>query len=206
VSRLFKTFLVGIFLGIAGAGALAYSVPVVDLHREVSLISVRANGGNAETFRINLPRDRIMVGLAGSEGALPAGLEWPDESLLGNLQAEMFKVRDRNNVVIGVASRMASASEQTGPFIEWVLHLPARGTLYLDMELAPTAEGFRNGSLTTGTRDFENLSGNIREQFISNDESNEFDGTGRIELLTFFVAPLGSEPDMDSESAAGGQQ
>jgi len=61
------------------------------------------------------------------------------------LQAEIFKVRDRNNVVIGVASRLASASEQTGPFIEWVLHLPARGTVYLQMDLAPSADGHRNG-------------------------------------------------------------
>ena len=79
-------------LGIAGAGALAYSVPVVDLHRESSHISVRANGGNIETFRIKLPRDRMLVGLAGADNALPAGLEWPGEELLGNLQAEMFKV------------------------------------------------------------------------------------------------------------------
>jgi hypothetical protein len=202
VSRLFKTFIFGIFLGVAGAGALAYSVPPVDLHREASHITVRANGGNNEIYRINLPRDRILVGIAGVENALPAGLEWPDEQLLGDLQAEMFKLRDRNNKVIGVASRLASASEATGSFIEWTLHIPARGTVYLQMELAPTAEGHRNGTLTAGTREFETLNGRIREQFISEVEDEEFDGIGRIELITSFVGVYNEEADGTAKAGA----
>ena len=193
MSRLFKTFIFGILLGLVGAGALTYSVPAVDLHREASLISVLANGGNSETFRINLPRDRILVGLAGVDNALPAGLEWPGEELFGNLQAEMFKVRDRNDVVIGVASRLASASEETGPFIEWTLHLPARGTVYMQMDLAPSDEGYRSGSLIAGTRDFETLSGRVREQFITDIENEDFDVDGRIELITAFIGALDGE-------------
>ncbi len=135
---MFKTFYFGIALGLLGAFALTYSVPVVDLHREPSLISVRPNGGNAETYRVDLPRDRILVGLAGVDNALPAGLDWPAEAVFGDLQTEMFKVRDRNDVVIGVASRLASASEETGAFIEWTVHLPARGTVYLQMDVAPS--------------------------------------------------------------------
>ena len=184
---MFRTFVFGIILGIAGAGALAWSVPVVDLHREVSLIAVQANGGNTETFRIDLPRDRIMVGLAGVDNALPAELEWPGEHLLGNLQAEMFKVRDRNGVVIGVASRLASASEETGPFIEWAVHLPARGTIFLQMELTAAAEGFRNGTLRAGTRDFESLHGSVREQFVTGVEDGDGELDGRIELITSFI-------------------
>jgi len=193
---LFRIFVLGVFLGVAGAGALAYSVPVVDLHREASHIAVRANGGNAETFRISLPRDRIMVGLAGADNALPAGLDWPGEKMLGSLQAEMFKVRDRNDVVIGVASRLASASEATGPFIEWTLHLPARGTVYLKMDLAPTDRGYRNGTLIAGTREFEAMSGGVREQFVSNDEDKEFDGNGRIEIVTAFVGSFASDAEI----------
>ena len=192
--RLFKTFLVGILLGIAGAGALTYSYPAVDLHRERSLISVQANGGNTETFRISLPRDRILIGLAGQDSTLPAGLEWPGEELIGDLQAEMFKVRDRNDVVIGAASRLASASEETGPFIEWTLHLPARGTVYLNMDLEPSSEGYRNGLLIAGTRDFETLSGSVREQFITDIQNEDFDVDGRIELVTAFIGSLSDEP------------
>ena len=170
-----------------------YSVPVVDLHREPSLISVRSNGGNAETYRMDLPRDRILVGLAGKDAALPAGLDWPAEELFGDLQAEIFKVRDRNDAVIGVASRLASASEEIGPFIEWTVHLPARGTIYLQMDVEPSAEGHRNGRLTAGTRDFVSLGGTVIETFISEFEDEELNVDARIELITAFVGQLGDE-------------
>jgi hypothetical protein len=190
---LFKTFYFGIALGLLGAFALTYSVPVVDLHREPSLISVRPNGGNAETYRVDLPRDRILVGLAGVDNALPAGLDWPAEAVFGDLQTEMFKVRDRNDVVIGVASRLASASEETGAFIEWTVHLPARGTVYLQMDVAPSAEGHRNGRLMAGTRDFETLSGTVIEQYITDFEDEDLNVDGRIELITAFVGQLSDE-------------
>jgi hypothetical protein len=190
---LFKTFYFGIALGLLGAFALTYAVPVVDLHREPSLISVRSNGGNAETYRIDLPRDRILVGLAGADNALPAGLDWPAEAVFGDLQTEMFKVRDRNDVVIGVASRFASASEETGAFIEWTVHLPARGTVYLQMDVAPSAEGHRNGRLMAGTRGFETLSGTVIEQYITDFEDEDLNVDGRIELITAFVGQLSGE-------------
>ena len=180
-------------LGLLGAGALTYSLRVVDIHREASHITVAPNGGNVETFRVDLPRDRILVGLAGEENALPAGLEWPSDPLFGDLQAELFKVRNRNDDVIGVASRLASASEATGPFIEWALHLPARGTIYLQMDVAPSAEGHRNGKLTAGTREFESMNGNVREQFVSGIDNEELNVDGRIELITQFVRPLEDE-------------
>lgn len=190
---MFKTFYFGIALGLLGAFVLTYSVPVVDLHREPSLISVRPNGGNAETYRIDLPRDRILVGLAGVDNALPAGLDWPEEALFGDLQTEMFKVRDRNDVVIGVASRLASASEATGAFIEWTVHLPARGTVYLQMDVAPSAEGHRNGRLVAGTREFETLSGTVIEQYITDFKDEDLNVDGRIELITAFVGQLSDE-------------
>jgi len=190
VIPLFRTFLIGIFLGLLGAGALIYFAPAVDLHRQTSLISVQPNGGNAETFRINLPRDRILVGLPGSDNTIPAGMSWPTADELGNFQAEMFKVRDRNDVVIGVASRLASAAEGQESFIEWTLHFPARGTMYVQMDLSPSADGYRDGVLLTGTRDFESLSGSVREQFVAEVEDDDYDTQGRIELMTALVSPL----------------
>jgi len=191
VRRLFKTFIFGIVLGAFGAGALVYFVPAVDLHRERSLISVQPNGGNLEKFRINLPRDRILVGLPGVDDSIPAGLDWPGAEFLGDMQAEVFKVRDENSAVVGVASRLASSSEETGPFIEWVVHLPARGTMYVQMELTPAADGVRNGVLRSGTREFEPLHGNVREQFVLAAEDD--DVQGRIVLETALVGTLGDE-------------
>lgn len=201
--ELSRIFIFGVILGIGAAGGAVYSFQVVDLHREASQVTVKANGGKVETFRINLPRDRIMVGMAGSANSLPAELEWPGRSMIGDLQAEMFKVRDQNNAVIGIASRLASRAEATGPFIEWMLHLPARGTVYVKMNISPGADGYRNGRLIAGTREFEKLSGSVREQFIAADGQGRFDGSGRIELETAFVAPLGAEP---LASAGGGNQ
>lgn len=191
VTRLFKTFIFGIFLGVLGTGAAVYFVPAVDLHRERSLVSVQPNGGNLERFQINLPRDRILVGLAGVDDSIPGGLDWPGEDLLGDMQAEAFIVRDANNSVVAVASRLASSSEETGPFIEWVIHFPARGTMYVQMELTPAADGFRNGVLRSGTRDFLDITGSVREQFVS--EVADGDVQGRIVLEAALVAPLGDD-------------
>jgi hypothetical protein len=107
------------------------------------------------------------------------------------MQTEVFLVRDDNNTVIGVASRLASSSGESGPFIEWVLHFPARGTMYAQMELTPATDGFRNGVLRSGTRDFSLLSGSIRERFIAAVEDD--DVQGRIILETGLVGQLEDE-------------
>ena len=182
----------GIVLGAIGSGALAWYMPAVDLYRARSIISVQPNGGNAEIFHINLPRDRIMVGISGDENSIPAELEWPGAETLGGLQAEAFKVRDENDEVVGVASRMASSTEASGAFIEWVVHLPARGTFYVEMGVTPMADGMRQGPFRAGTREFAVLQGTMREQFVS-DVNQDFDIQGRIELHTALVGPLEDE-------------
>lgn len=187
-----KTTIFGVVLGILGTGALAWYVPAVDLHRERSFISVLPNGGNAEIFHINLPRDRILVGLPDGTATLPADLDWPGEEHLAGLQAELFKVRDRNDAVIGVASRLSSITETSGEFIEWVLHLPARGSMYVDMEVTPAADGYREGVMRAGTRDFKLLNGMVRVKLIDDVEA-EFDIENRIEIQTVLVAPMGEE-------------
>jgi hypothetical protein len=187
---LIKTFLIGIILGALGSAALVWYVPAVDLHRERSLVSVRPNGGNVEEFHINLPGDRIMVGLPDVANSIPAGLEWPGQQYLGDMQAELFKVRDKNDAVIGVASRLAGATGDSGAFIEWAVHFPARGSMYVKMEITPSADGFRNGELLAGTRDFATLSGSVREEFISEVREEE-NLQGRIRLEAALVGPLG---------------
>lgn len=192
MNKLIKTFLIATILGALGTGALTWYVPVVDLHREQSMISVLPNGGNVEEFHINLPRDRIMVGLPNPDAAIPASLEWPGQDELGDLQAEIFKIRDSNNAVVGVGSRLASAAEPTGMFIEWALHFPARGTMYVKMEVTPSADGYRNGTMIAGTRDFALLNGSVREHFIAEVEGSE-DTDSRIHLQAALVGPLGEE-------------
>ncbi len=186
---LLKTFYLGIVLGIAMAATLVVFYPVVDQHRERSLISVHANGGNSESFHIRLPDDRIMAGVSGLPRLTPPGLEWPELDFLANIQTEMFKVRNENGVVVGAASRMSGKSEQHGSFVEWAIHLPARGTMYVSMAINPSPDGYREGSLRAGTREFLTLNGVVLERFVKDNYSPDPDGAGRIELATALVGP-----------------
>jgi len=186
---LLKTFNLGIVLGIVMAAALVYYFPVVDQYRESSLISVHANGGNSESFHIRLPDDRIMAGVSGSPRSTPPGLEWPDLDFLVNIQTELFKVRNENGVVVGAASRISGKSEQRGSFVEWAVHLPARGTMYVSMAPSPSPDGYREGTLRAGTREFLTLNGVVLERYVRDDIGPDSDGAGRIELAAALVGP-----------------
>ncbi|MEX2496464.1 MAG: hypothetical protein WD448_10270 [Woeseia sp.] len=185
---MFKTFIFGIVSGGVIAAALLWFVPVVDQHREASIISVVANGGNTETFHVNLPEDRVFAGSAGRTG-IPESVEWPEEALLEHAQAELFKIRNRNDVVIGVASRVRGPVSDSGTVTEWTLHLPARGTLYVSMHAVAAGTSNRKGALRAGTREFAGLTGTMNERFV---EAGAGDPAqpgveGRIELLTSLV-------------------
>jgi hypothetical protein len=166
---------------------LLYFVPAVDQHREASLVSMQANGGNTESFHVNLPDDRILVGAAGKE-LVPATLQWPG-AVLGDTQTELFKIRNRNDVVVGVASRISGTGTVSGSVVEWALHLPARGTLYASLQPQPDDAGRRNGSLRAGTREFRDMSGSLNERFIGpgSEQESEAESEGRIELVTALV-------------------
>jgi len=184
---MFKTFIAGVLLGAAIAGAGLYFIPIVDQARESSLITVTPNIGNEEVFHANIPTDRIMIGAPGQATPLPAGLKWPDDALFADARAELFKIRNAKNVVIGVASRIA-ASNKTGDLVEWVLHLPARGSVYLLMQAALPDDGIRVGVLRTGTQEFANLHGQVSEQWIADTSGADDAPAGRIELRSRFVS------------------
>jgi len=184
---LLKTFLIGIVLGIGVAAGILYSVPVVDQFREVSIVSVAPNGGNSEAFHINIPVDRVMIGASGKNSNVPLGLVWPTDTGFENISTEVFKIRNEKNTVIGVAARTV-ANEGDTDLTDWVIHLPARGSLFINME-PQTQEGRpRIGELRTGSREFDDLSGFIAESWVSKTASEEGIPQGRIELLANYVS------------------
>jgi hypothetical protein len=197
-----KTLIFGFLFGIVGTVAAAYYVPVVDQYRESSVISVFPNGGNTESFHINIPTDRIMIGAPGQAEPLPPGLQWPADEQFEGVRVELFKVRNARETVIGVASRMVADSERIEDSVEWVLHFPARGTFYAAMP-ARSADGERRiGMLRAGTREFGPLQGEISERWVPNTGDDDVDAPdGRIELVTSFV---GDFPDDVTESALTG--
>ncbi len=190
---MFKTFIAGIFLGAAAAGTALYFLPLVDQAREDSIISVNPNGGNAEVFHANVPTDRIMVGAARQATPLPPGLNWPADELLAEARAELFKIRNSKDAVVGVASRIA-ASNQDGDLIEWVLHLPARGSVYVLMQPLLLESGDRVGELRAGTQEFSKLVGQVSEHWIAEKTGADDVSAGRIELRMSFVSVV--EPQL----------
>lgn len=191
-----RTFLIGIVLGLAAAAGALYAIPAVDQHREASIVRVAPNGGNMETFHVNIPMDRVMVGTAVGTNVLPAGLEWPPSEVLEGVNAEVFKLRNANNLVIGVAARTA-VERDDGGVIEWVLHMPARGSLFVGMEAAPREGGFRLGEVRGGSREFSRLSGFLAERWVA-DTSGEVDAPlGRIELQATYIGQVDRRDDAE---------
>jgi hypothetical protein len=195
---LLRTFFIGIVLGLAAAAGALYAFPAVDQHREASIVRVAPNGGNLESFQVNIPMDRIMVGSPDTEQAAPQGLEWPATGVVAGVRSELFKIRNVNDVVIGVGVRTAVTREGEN-FIDWALHLPARGSLFVGMEAAAREGGFRQGELRSGSREFARLSGSLAERWVA-DTSGEVDAPlGRIELQATYV---GQADRSDAEEVA----
>lgn len=193
---MFKTFLIGILLGLAAAAGALYAVPAVDQHREASIIRVAPNGGNMETFHVNIPTDRIMVGTPDVSQAMPAGLEWPATDVLAGVRAEVFKLRNANDLVVGVGVRTA-ADRSDGNVIDWALHLPARGSLFVGMEAAPRDGGFRLGEMRAGSREFARLSGVLTERWVADTSGEEDAPLGRIELRATYVGEAERRDDAE---------
>ncbi len=168
------------------AAGVLYAVPVVDQYREVSIVSVAPNGGNRESFHINIPVDRVMVGQAGESSDLPPGLKWPKDDILANVSTEIFKLRNSKNAVIGVAARTVS-KEDDADLIDWIIHLPARGSLFVNMETQPREGGQRIGQLRAGSQEFDDLTGFVAESWVSDTSGEEDAPIGRIELLASYV-------------------
>ncbi len=185
---MFKTFIAGILLGIASAAAGLYLVPAVDQFREQSMIVVQPNRGNTESFHVNVPMDRIMIGVPAQEEPLPVGLEWPDDAQFAGTRAEMFKIRNGKDAVVGIASRIAASHEDSGDIIEWVLHMPARGSAYVVMRPEPAEGGYRIGELIAGTQEFAALEGPVTERWVVDTSGSEDAPAGRIEIITAFVS------------------
>jgi len=172
-----------------GAATLVYVTPAVDLQREQSLISVQPNQGNREVFHINLPYDRIFSGSqnGGQNNAFPRAIAWPQQQALDGSDSEIFKLRNSKDIVVGIAARISSTKEASGSFIQWMLHLPARGSIFAGMQPGVTEKGDRDGLLLAGTREFHNMSGTLQERF---DTDTGTDISGRLEL----VASLRTSP------------
>lgn len=184
-----KTFFIGVVLGLVAAAGALYAVPAVDQVREASVVLVAPNGGNFESFHANIPMDRVMVGAAGQEQPLPPGLDWPVDEALAGVRTEVFKIRNARDAVVGVAVRTAAQREDEN-VIDWVLHLPARGSMFVTMDALPQEGGHRLGEIRDGSREFAPLSGFVSERWVADTSGEEDAPLGRIELTATYVGQL----------------
>jgi hypothetical protein len=189
-----KTFLFGFFLGIAGIFAALQFLPAVDIHREASIISVLPNGGNSEVFHVKVPSDRIMISAQGQGNPVPRDLEWPQDPRLRDVRAELFKLRNSRDAVVGIAGRIASNDPEIGDMIEWVLHLPARGSVVVKIEPQASDSGVRAGAINAGTREFDALLGQVSERWVSDGAVATSAQTGRIELKMSYIGTEQYDP------------
>jgi hypothetical protein len=110
------------------------------------------------------------------------------------VRVELFKVRDAREAVIGVASRMVAQSDRIGDSVEWMLHLPARGTFYVAMPAQPADGILRVGTLRAGTREFRPMQGELSERWVPNTDDDDIDAPdGHIELVTSFVGTFSDD-------------
>ena len=153
------------------------------------MLSVATNGGTRESFHINIPVDRVMTGAANQSQVLPEGMEWPQDEQLAGVRSELFKIRNARDVVIGVAARTVVENEASG-VIDWMIHLPARGSLYFSMDSQAREGGYRIGELQAGSREFARLHGQLTERWIANTDSVDGAPAGRLELEASYVGQL----------------
>ena len=189
---MFKTFIIGLVLGILAMVGALFAFPVVDQQRELSLVSVATNGGNVESFYINVPDDRILARQPGQDALVPDTLEWPDADILQPIGVELYKIRNERGVVIGVASQNSEAGSTVA---DWLLHLPARGSQLISVQTQPTPSGTRRGDLRAGSREFAKRRGSVAVRWVpdtSADQSvaNGQIAKGRIEMLTNYVGQV----------------
>ena len=113
-------------------------------------------------------------------------MSWPTDPVLQDVRVELFKIRNARDTVIGVAARTA-ATDGPENVIDWVLHMPARGSVYISMRPEALEGGYRQGELRAGSREFGQLGGIMTERWKPDTSGDEDAPAGRIELITTFV-------------------
>jgi hypothetical protein len=135
VKRLFTYTLVAGLLVAFSATALW---PLPKHLRYLSLTGVAPDGGRQEDFVIRWPEDRIA-----RPGEVPSGLPVPavagaavlEDTAGRRASAELFRIRDTEDNVIGVAGRLAGTggaiADPGKSASNWLIVIPSRGALFL---------------------------------------------------------------------------
>ena len=132
-----------LFLVMFAAGLLVVVLatsfwPLPSYLRYRSLITVPPDGGRQEEFIIHWPEDRIgrpLEDRSGLPAAAAIGVAVLEDSAGRRASAELFRLRDAEDNVIGVASRLAGTggaiADPGRSASNWLVVIPSRGALFL---------------------------------------------------------------------------
>jgi len=200
---LIRLFLASFILGLLLTGLAAKFYPFPVSPRVYSQAEVMINGSREETFFIRLPDDRIGSPRAASTAPFPQRAFSPvgKERIL----AELFRVRDAEGTIIGLATRMnGTVPGELGepePVTDWMLLVPGRGALMMSRgAIATGAErefyvdrmGFsfeNSGPVVSGTGGFAGLQGFYGEET----EIENIDADGQAHGVVRLVTRLRAE-------------
>lgn len=131
------------------AAVALFSLPVHE--RYPSIIEVQTNGGRSETFVIHWPEDRLELGgeIDGLAVNDADGVAVLVADGAGPVAAELFRVRDVEDRVIGLASRLTGrlpdARGRDRSVSNWTLLIPSRGILLMTQDNATDVGPVRVG-------------------------------------------------------------
>jgi hypothetical protein len=169
-----STFVLGVLLSLL----IARIYPLPDVQRLSSNAEVLANGGREEVFQIRLPDDRL-----GSPRAATVA-PFPQQAFArtgkNNILAELFRLRNSDGKVIGLASKMsgkiALGQQLSRDNVDWMVMIPGRGALLMSTQGMPAnpakyypddytgLDPSRSGRVIEGTWEFAGLTGFFLEE------------------------------------------
>jgi hypothetical protein len=133
-----RLFVIAFIAGLLSVALAAALWPLPQHVRFRSLITVPPDGGRQEDFVIRWPEDRIARPSEARTELPPmaaAGSAVLEDSAGRRASAEMFRLRDTEDNVIGVAARLAGTGGAVAgrgrAASSWLLVIPSRGALFL---------------------------------------------------------------------------
>lgn len=133
-----RLFVIAFVAGLLAVALAATFWPLPQHLRFRSITSVSADGGRQEDFVIHWPEDRIArpgESRAGLPAAAAVGAAVLEDSAGRRVSAELFRLRDADDSVIGVAARLAGTggaiADKGRSASNWLLVIPSRGALSL---------------------------------------------------------------------------
>lgn len=133
-----RLFIIAFVIGLLVVVVAATLWPAPQHLRYRSLISVAPDGGRQEDFVIRWPEDRIArPGEAHAElpAAAVVGAAVLEDTAGRRVSAEVFRLRDTEDNVIGIAGRLAGTggaiADPGRSASNWLIVIPSRGALFL---------------------------------------------------------------------------